>query len=117
MNALTTIVARLLFAVPLAVFGLFHFMGANEMAGMVPSFIPGGVIWVYITGAALLAASLSIIINKQAKLACLLLGIMLLIFALTIHLPAMENQVSMTMLLKDVALAGAAFAFSGILKN
>ena len=79
------------------------------MAGMVP--IPGGVIWVYLTGLALVLAAVSMIIKKKMALATMLLGIMLVIFALSIHLPG--GQDSMPMLLKDLGLAGGAFFISG----
>lgn len=118
MNVLTTIVARVLYSVPFGVFGLLHFMGAENMKGMVPSWIPGGIFWVYLTGVALIAAAISIIIQKQARLASLLLALMLGIFVLTIHLPGLGNeatmQMSMVSLLKDVALAGAALTYAGI---
>lgn len=102
---------RYLFAIPMAVFGIFHFLNASAMAGMVP--LPGGEFWVYLTGLGFLLAAISIVIQKHDKLACLLLGIMLLIFALSIHLgPAIDgDQNSMTQFLKDVALAGGAFAY------
>ncbi len=116
MKALTTTVARYLYAIPFVIFGLFHFMNAGKMAPMVP--LPGGVFWIYLTGLGLVAAGISIIIQKRAKLAALLLGIMLLIFILTIHLPGLMNeatmQTSMMNLLKDMALMGAAFTYSGL---
>lgn len=116
MQVLTTTVARYLFAIPFIVFGLMHFMAGGDMAGMVPSFIPGGVFWIYLTGLANLGAGVSIIIKKKDKLATLLLGIMLIIFVLTIHLPAVMggDQMAMSSILKDLALAGAAFTFSGL---
>ena len=110
MKLLTTTIARYIFAIPFGIFGLFHFMNASQMAGMVP--IPGGVIWVYLTGVALLAACISIIIQKYTRWACLLLALMLIIFVLTLHLPGVfdeaTRQGSMTMLLKDTAMAGGA---------
>ncbi len=116
MNILTDKVGRILFALPFGIFGLFHFMNGSQMAGMVP--IPGGVFWIYVTGAALLAASVAIIIEKKARLACVLLGVMLVIFALSIHLPGVissggEDAASMSNLLKDLALAGGAWALGG----
>lgn len=114
MKALTGSVARIIFGLPFAVFGILHFINASAMAGMVP--IPGGVFWVYLTGIALLAASISILIEKYTRLACILLGIMLLIFVLSIHLPAViggEMQPSMSNLLKDLALAGGAWTLAG----
>jgi len=118
----TPTVGRYLYAIPMAIFGIFHFMNGSAMAGMVP--VPGGVFWVYLTGLALLAAGVSIMTGKMAGLATTLLGVMLLIFALTIHLPAvmsaadqMAMQASMTNMLKDTALAGGAFALSGLLSS
>ncbi len=119
--ALTKTTSRILFALPMMVFGALHFMNAQAMSALVPSFVPGGVIWVYLTGLALLAASVAILANRFAVWASLLLGILLLSFALTVHLPGVMNPDTMAMslpnLLKDTALSGAAFAFAGILKN
>lgn len=118
MQVLTTIVARLLFALPMLIFGIFHFLSAGDMAGMVP--IPGGVFWVYLTGLALIAAAIAIIIQKMGKLAAMLLALMLVIFALTIHLPgAMGDggQTSVQNLLKDLALAGGALGFAYMLEQ
>ncbi|OYU92621.1 MAG: DoxX family protein, partial [Bacteroidetes bacterium B1(2017)] len=80
-----TKLGRFLLAVPMAVFGILHFMAADAMAGMVP--LPGGVIWVYVTGIALIGAGVSIIIQKKARLASTLLAVLLLIFVFAIHLP------------------------------
>lgn len=119
MDLLTKTISRYLFALPFAVFGLMHLMMADNMAGLVPSFIPGGVFWIYLVGIALILATVSIILKKKEKLATLLLGIMLLIFVLTIYLPAVMggDQMSMGNLLKDTSLAGAAFLFSGLAKD
>ena len=119
MKVLTTTIARILFALPFGIFGMLHFMGAKDMAGMVP--IPGGVIWVYITGTALLAASIAIIANKMGKFASLGLALLLLTFIVTIHIPGLGNeatmQMSMTSLLKDMALMGGALTYAGLLNG
>lgn len=113
------VAGKYMFAIPMAIFGIFHFMNANGMAGMVPSYMPGGTLWVYLTGAALVAAAVAIIIGKRAKMASQLLGLMLLLFALLIHLVAVMNgsDSSMPSLLKDVALAGGAWYMSGHLSD
>lgn len=109
-------VGKYLYAIPLLVFGFLHLGNANAMAGMVP--IPGGAFWVYLTGVALIAAAVSIAIGKMDKLATALLGLMLIIFALSIHLPGimgsegMAQQASMGNLLKDLALSGAAWFYA-----
>ncbi|GJM32155.1 MAG: hypothetical protein DHS20C18_11560 [Saprospiraceae bacterium] len=93
-----------------------HLAMAANFAPLVP--IPGGLIWVYITGIGLIAATVSIIIGKYDKLAATLLGLMLLIFVLSVHLPGVmeggEAQMkSMPNFLKDLALAGAAWMYAG----
>ena len=114
-------IGKYLFALPMAVFGILHFMNASAMASMAPF---GGQVMVYLTGAGLLAAAVSLIIGKLDKLAALLLGIMLLIFALSIHLPGVINAaddqamgMSMSNLLKDLALSGGAFAYGLLAKD
>ena len=106
--------AKYIFALPFLIFGAMHLMMADNMAGLVPAYVPGGVLWVYLTGLALVAASLAIMLNKMAKLASLLLGVLMLVFALTIHLAAVigGDQMAMGSFLKDMALAGATFFYS-----
>ncbi len=115
MKILTDLVARLLFALPMAVFASFHFMNAEGMAAMAPF---GGVITVYITGLALLAAAISIIIKKKASLATLLLGVFFILTAVVVHVPQMTpDNMAIANVLKDTALAGGAFFMSGVFKK
>lgn len=114
MKALTTTVAKYVFLAPFAIFGLFHFMGADKMAGMVPAWLPGGVAWVYLTGACLIAGPAAVIVGKHAKLACLLMAAMLGGFVLLVHLPSMgSNEMAMVGILKDLGLAGAWLMLAG----
>ncbi len=103
-------IGRYLFTVPFAMLGLTHLFMAKEMAGVVPSYVPGGIFWVYAIGLALLAASVSFIIQKHTYLAGLLTAALMLIFAFTIYLPDLigGNQMAMPMLLKDLGLGGGA---------
>ena len=107
--------ARLLFAIPFGIFGIIHFMMGSDMAGMVPDFIPGGDVWVYLTGLAFLGACVSFVIQQKVQLAATLLALMLLVFAGTIHLPnVLEGSPSaMPNLLKDLSLAGGALILAG----
>ncbi len=109
-------IAKYLIALPAAMFGIIHFMAADKMAGMVP--IPGGVIWVYLTGAALIAAAVAIIIGKKARMAATLLAVLILVFVLSIHLPAVmaggeSGQMAMSGLLKDMMIAGGVLVYAG----
>jgi uncharacterized membrane protein YphA (DoxX/SURF4 family) len=110
----------LLYSIVIAVFGVNHFMNAKSMTAVVPSFMPGGIIWVYITGAALVLAAIAFIIGKYITLAGWLLALMFLIIILTIHLPGMLNAtdetaktMSMVNILKDAGLVAGALMIAG----
>ena len=113
MNAFLSL-GRWIFAVPFAIFGLFHFMNAEGMAGMVPNYMPAKMIWVYLSGAGLIAASVSMVVEKYDKLATTLLSLFLLLMVGLMHAQgAMNNNPSaMSMLLKDLSLAGAAMMYA-----
>ncbi|WP_298301992.1 DoxX family membrane protein [Hydrotalea sp.] len=109
-------ISSIVFALVMAVFGINHLRMGAAMTGYIPAYFPAPVIWVYLVGVALILAAIAIIINKQTRLACYLLGLMLLLFVLLLHLPGMlhatdpqMSAMSMTMLLKDLGLAAGAF--------
>ena len=100
----------------MAIFDLIHFNSDTDMAGMVPPSIPGGVLWVYLTEIALVAAA--ILTDKMAKLASGLLAALLLVFVLVIHLKGVMfgDQSATANLLKDIDKAGGALVFAGTRK-
>ena len=119
MTFLTGIFARVLFAIPLLVLGLNHFLATEQMRGIVPGFLPASTFWIYLTGGCLIAAGLAIITRARARLAALLLAVLLGIFVIAVHLPALFNeemrQMAKVALLKDTSLAAAALFLAGIL--
>ena len=56
---------RILFAAPLLVFGVQHFLYARFIATLVPAWIPGRLLWAYFIGVAFVAAALSIATQKR----------------------------------------------------
>ena len=108
-------IAIYLLAVVMIAFGLYHFMQPRNLVGYVPAFIPGGIVWVYVIGAAFILVGVAFIINKMVKIAGYVLAALLIIFVLTIHLPNFLHsgdkemqQIALISLLKDTALAGFA---------
>ncbi len=95
---------RFLYAIPMVIFGLMHFMAANDMAAMAP----GGVGMVYFTGVALIAAGVAIMIRKYDKLASVLLAVMLLLFIIPHAQGMADNPMEMGNILKNIAMAGGA---------
>jgi len=121
MDKLTGFVGRVLYALPFLGFGFGHVMNAGQMGNMVPSYIPGGVFWIYFTGVAMILAALAIITGKQGRNACFGLAVMLLVFIVTIHLPGMSNpqmkMMAMMGFFKDTSLMGAALVIAGTFKK
>jgi uncharacterized membrane protein YphA (DoxX/SURF4 family) len=110
---LTGPVARFMYALPFLMFGIMHFMNTEQMSGVVPAWLPAANFWVYLTGAALIAAAIAIASNRLIQLAGMLLAVLLLSFVFTVHLPGVlaggEGVASsLSSLLKDTALAGGA---------
>src|SRR5919202_3389779 len=100
--------AIIMLAVVMIVFGIYHFLHPQNMVGYVPAFVPGGIIWVYLVGAAFILAALAFIANRMVELAGYLLALLLIIFVLTIHLPNFLHsgdkdmqQMALISLLKD----------------
>jgi putative oxidoreductase len=121
MNANFQKIGRVIYGIPFIMFGMFHFMKANDMAMMMLDGWPIAVVLVYIVGLALVLAGISFIINKKAKMAGMLLALLLLIFILTLHIPTILNAADeasrmrpMTNMLKDIGLMGAALVISSV---
>ena len=102
---------KFMYIIPIGIFGLMHFANAGQLAEIMPAWIPMKTVLVYVTGLGLIAAPIALIINKKAKLAMTLLGIELLSFMVLIHLMHVigGDQMAIGQVLKDTALAGAAF--------
>jgi hypothetical protein len=74
-------------AAPLAVFATEHFLAAQDLVSMVPSWLPAHLFWVYLVGAALLAAAISFIAWRCVRWSAALLALLFLIIVATIDLP------------------------------
>jgi uncharacterized membrane protein len=83
----------LLFALASVVFGIDHFLILHFIAGLVPSWIPGGLFWAYFTGIAFIAAGVSLAAEWMARWAATLLGIMFGLWFLLLHAPRLAKSV------------------------
>lgn len=108
-------IAIYILAIVMLIFGIQHFRFPNDFLVKVPTFLPGGMIWVYIVGTAFILAAISFMTNKLVRVAGYLLALMLFSFVLLIHLPnfldTADNEyarISLTNVLKDSALGAFA---------
>ena len=103
------VIGRILFALPFLVMGLNHFFMTDLLVGMMSSFIPGGGFTILLTGLIMIAASISIMLNKFVKIACYSIAGLLFLFITTIHIPGLFTanwQLSLIELAKDMGLLG-----------
>ncbi len=114
-------VGRFLFAVPLFIFGVFHFMNGEGMAGMLAGW-PFPLFLVYLSGAGLVLGALAIMLNRFARLAAILLAVEVGLFVLTLHLPGIlaggaGAQMSVMSALKDLSMTGGALVLAATMMN
>jgi len=114
------LVGRMLFALPLVVFAVQHFLYARFIATLIPAWIPERLFWAYFVGIAFLAASASIATQFQGRLGATLLGAMFLIWVLIVHAPrvaaASHNANEWTSLFVALAMCGGAWSVSEALR-
>ncbi len=77
----------LFYAVPIAAFGTEHFTLTRGIASIVPAWIPWHIFWVYLVGACLIAAALSLVTGICARLSASLLALMFFLFVVLMDLP------------------------------
>ena len=110
---ITTIIGRILFAVPLLIFGVQHFLYSSFIATLVPSWLFGRVFWANFVGVAFLAAGLSILTGVWATLGASWLGAMFLLWVVMLHAPrvatAPHDSNEWTSAIVALAMAGGAF--------
>jgi uncharacterized membrane protein len=103
----------------LVVVGVQHFMYARFVATLVPAWIPWRLFWAYFVGTAFLAAAISVVSRVMGSLAALLLGIMFVLFFVTVHVPrviaAPNGGNEWTSAFVALAMAGTAFVIAGAL--
>jgi uncharacterized membrane protein len=104
-------------AAPLAVFATEHFLAAQDLVPMVPSWLPAHLFWVYFVGAALLAAAISFIAWRCVRWSAALLALLFLIIVATIDLPNLSaeagDRLFWTLTVRELAFAGGAMVLSG----
>jgi len=109
-------IGKYLFASIMGIYGIQHFMYAGFVASLIPSWIPFHLFWVYFTGTALIAAAISIYLNRKAKWGCFLLGIMIMIFFAAVQVPVVVNSHfgagQITSACKELGLASFAFVLA-----
>jgi uncharacterized membrane protein len=110
------VLGRVFVPVGLAMFGAEHLAAPKALAQLVPKWMPGPLFWSYFVGFALFAAATSIGLNRHARLAASLTGLMFVLFVLMIHAPNAvadpHNRVLWAVATREIAFACGLFLFA-----
>ena len=108
--------SNVFFAMPLAVFGAEHLSGDPGIAGLVPSYMPWRMFWVYFVGVALVAAALSIATKIQVQWSGLLFGVMMFSFVAMLHFPGAlsepGNRIGWVIVLREMSFGAGGWALA-----
>jgi uncharacterized membrane protein len=97
-NTLLT-VGRIVIALAAIFFGVQHFLHPLGLPGVplekeMPAWVPGRMLIDYVTGAALLAAAISVLLRRKTRIVAACVGGWLLLMVLVIYVPVMIGALS-----------------------
>jgi uncharacterized membrane protein YphA (DoxX/SURF4 family) len=109
----------LFYAAPLAAFGTEHFTLTEDIASLVPAWIPWHEFWAYFVGACFIAAALSMVTRIQARLAASLLALNFFLFVVLMDVPAWiqnpRDRIALALALRELSFSGGALALAASL--
>jgi uncharacterized membrane protein len=124
MSTLLTKLGRVFFAIPLLIFAIEYLAHARWQGGMppVPPWTHGEHIFSYVTGALLLVISMSLLINKEARLSATILGLLFLFCVVFLHAAKHFSGIIhdggiRTRAFETFALGGAAFVLAALVSK
>lgn len=93
--------------------GVQHFVYIDFVSQLVPSWVPEPRFWAWLTGAALIAGGVGILIPKTARLAATMSGIMIFLWVVLLHIPRaladLSNTGEASGVFEALAMSGIAF--------
>ena len=111
----------LCYAAPLAAFGTEHFTHIQDIAAIVPQWIPWHVFWAYFVGACFVAAGFSLVTKIQARLAASLTALAFFLFVVLMDAPAwathLGNRIPAILMLRELSFSGGALALAASLSE
>jgi uncharacterized membrane protein YphA (DoxX/SURF4 family) len=109
----------LFYAAPLAAFGTEHFTLTDDIASLVPAWIPWHEFWAYFVGACFIAAAVSLVTTIQARLAASLLALNFFLFVVLMDVPAWiqnpRDRIALALVLRELSFSGGGLALAASL--
>jgi uncharacterized membrane protein len=125
-------VACFLFAIPIGIFGVEHFLNPNFAPGIpqddpalkipMPSWLPAHVLWIYLTGSIFVLAAIALVTRRYARTGSLLIGATVLVIIALVYIPltiarAADVDGGLNYLCIHFALAGSALMLARALPS
>ncbi|MGA9669895.1 MAG: hypothetical protein WBQ94_11830, partial [Terracidiphilus sp.] len=119
------VVGRYFFAVAIGDFGVENFLRPNsapvvpEPQLLMPAWMPGHMVWAYLTGAVLVVCSVAMLLNWRTRLAAAVAGIAFFVLAVGFYLPmeivhpSFEISGELDQLAQALGMSGAALLVAG----
>jgi uncharacterized membrane protein len=103
----------LFFSITMISFGIAHFLYADGVSTLVPSYFPDPVFWTRLTGVVLIGSGFAITLNIRRGAIALLFSMVLFVWVLLLHLPRAIHEPSASRA-NEVSSCFDALAFCGI---
>jgi uncharacterized membrane protein len=119
------VLGRYFFAVAMGEFGVENFLHPQfapvvpEPDLMTPAWIPGHMVWPYLTGTILIACSVAMLLNWRTRLAAAVVGITFFVLLIFIYMPmefvhpSIEISGELDQVAQTLAMSGAALLVAG----
>lgn len=111
-------VGRILFAISMAVFGWTHLLIPQFIATLIPAWMPWHLFLAYFTAFGFIAVGIGFAANRAVRPAAGLLGLMFLLWVITLHGPrvamALSNRFEWNSAFVALAMSGVAFVMAGV---
>jgi uncharacterized membrane protein YphA (DoxX/SURF4 family) len=78
---------KIFFSIMLIAFGIAHFLYIDNVATLVPAWIPGHIFWTYFAAVALIGSGAAMILNFKLRLVAILTSVMIFLWFLVLHIP------------------------------
>jgi uncharacterized membrane protein YphA (DoxX/SURF4 family) len=88
--------------------GIQHFMFADFVASLVPTWIPGAYFWTYFAGVALISGGVGLFVRRTAPWAAALSGLMVFSWVWLVHVPRISSHGEWIAPFEALAVAGLA---------
>jgi len=111
----------LFYAAPITAFGTEHFSITQEIASLVPAWIPWHLFWAYFVGSCFIAAGLSLATRIQARLSSSLLALTFFLFVVLMDVPGWvqspRDRFAAALMLRELSFSGGALALAASLTD